>query len=526
MMPRQGTNQSRKIQEVEQALRMAASGRKTSFSIATNQAVAISPIGSASCGVAQVEITPGERIAMAGYSLARKVATDTRSPHFARALYVEDSVGNRAALCFLDLWSASRYLLYKTASMTSTGSSGIDHANLILAGTHTHAGPGRYFGNTLYDAIVQSQSGFYPPVADRLAELIGQCVNQAATSAVPARLGVWNFYSVGVSRNRSYPAFLENPEAASWNIEGPGQGAPTGLPDLSHYAIDPRIICLAAGSADTDELLGAFATFSCHATALGMDNDMYDPDWPRVASSVATQELATQSTNRPCVALSDSAGGDITPMQCDGKHGLALLQQVGEGVGCTIAEAAKCAIKNTADFRVDIRFTEFSPSPESGDFGCLEKITKHRRPWAIGAPTLGGATDGESILHAVVGDSMVGNLFDHRDSQFPKALGLGPIQDTLRDWFRLAPADVLPLHTLKIAGHQFVTIPREPTITTADRIEKAVKALTGVPSASIIGYAGDYSIVHLERELDFTLVILTVACRRDFSEVTRVEKIE
>jgi hypothetical protein len=189
-MPRQGTNQSRKIQEVEQALRMAASGRKTSFSIATNQAVAISPIGSASCGVAQVEITPGERIAMAGYSLARKVATDTRSPHFARALYVEDSVGNRAALCFLDLWSASRYLLYKTASMTSTGSSGIDHANLILAGTHTHAGPGRYFGNTLYDAIVQSQSGFYPPVADRLAELIGQCVNQAATSAVPARLGV------------------------------------------------------------------------------------------------------------------------------------------------------------------------------------------------------------------------------------------------------------------------------------------------------------------------------------------------
>ena len=34
------------------------------------------------------------------------------------------------------------------------------------------------------------------------------------------------------------------------------------------------------------------------------------------------------------------------------------------------------------------------------------------------------------------------------------------------------------------------------------------------------------SIVHLERELDFTLVILTVACRRDFSEVTRVEKIE
>jgi hypothetical protein len=34
------------------------------------------------------------------------------------------------------------------------------------------------------------------------------------------------------------------------------------------------------------------------------------------------------------------------------------------------------------------------------------------------------------------------------------------------------------------------------------------------------------SIVHLERELDFTLVILTVAYRSDFSELTRVEEIE
>ena len=34
------------------------------------------------------------------------------------------------------------------------------------------------------------------------------------------------------------------------------------------------------------------------------------------------------------------------------------------------------------------------------------------------------------------------------------------------------------------------------------------------------------SVVHLERELDFTLVILTVAYRSDFPEVTCVEEIE
>ena len=34
------------------------------------------------------------------------------------------------------------------------------------------------------------------------------------------------------------------------------------------------------------------------------------------------------------------------------------------------------------------------------------------------------------------------------------------------------------------------------------------------------------SVVHLERELDFTLVILTVAYRSNLSEVSRVEEIE
>jgi hypothetical protein len=46
---------------------------------------------------------------------------------------------------------------------------------------------------------------------------------------------------------------------------------------------------------------------------------------------------------------------------------------------------------------------------------------------------------------------------------------------------------------LKVAGHQFATFPGEPTITTAFRLEKALKAETGAASASIIGYAGDYS---------------------------------
>jgi neutral ceramidase len=488
---------SRKLRALEKMLVRAASRRNVSFGVKTNTAPAAVRTAIARCGVAEVDITPSDLIAMAGYSLAGKIAKGVRNPLFARALYLDDGAGNRAALCFLDLWCASRYLLYKAALYTSTGPSGIDAAHLLLAGTHTHAGPGRYFGNTLYDTIVSNDlTGFDAAVADGLAERIAQCVNQAAQSAVPARLGVASSSVWGVSRNRAYPAFLENKEASSWNVNGPGQGAPEDLPNVSHYAIDPRVFCLAAVAEDTNMLLGAFATFSCHATALGPDNDQYDPDWPGVACNLAAQELAGQSGSRPVVALADSAGADITPMQCDGEHGSDLVQRVGEAVGSTIVQAARQAAQNAAEFTVETHFTELSPSLESTDFGCLETpLNSSRRPWAVGAPAVGGATDGHSSLYPVaVGDSMISDVFfDHKDPQFPKSLGFGLIQDFLRAFFRLAPADFVPIHTLKVAGHQFATYPGEPTITTAYRLETALKASTGAGSASIIGYAGDYS---------------------------------
>jgi hypothetical protein len=174
---------------------------------------------------------------------------------------------------------ASRYLLLAAALQTLTGYSGLDASQLILAGTHTHAGPRRYFGNPLYDTVVSLDCGFDLKVAGFLAERIAQSVNQAAQSAVPARLGIATALVWYVSRNRAYPAFRENAEAAIWNIGGPAQGAPPDPPRSPILRIDPRVFCFAAVSEDTSpKLLGAFATFFCHATALGLGNNEYDPD--------------------------------------------------------------------------------------------------------------------------------------------------------------------------------------------------------------------------------------------------------
>jgi neutral ceramidase len=490
---------SRKLRALEKMFARASSGRRVTFQVTTGAPRAPERTGVARCGVAAVEITPSVPVAMAGYSLAGTTAKGVRHPLFARALYIDDGVGHTAALCFVDLWCASRYLLHQAAAYTSTGAAGIGPSQLILAGTHTHAGPGNYFGNTLYDTIVSSDvlSGFQKKTADALAAVIAKCVNQAALSAVPARLGVASAPVWYVSRNRAHPAFLENKEAATWNVDGPGQGAPPDLPNVSHFAIDPRVFCLAAVSQATNTLLGAFATFSCHATALGEKNDEIDSDWPGVACNLAAQALASPSGGQPVVALADSAGADITPMQCDGNHGDDLVQRAGQAVGRGIVQAARQAVQDAGAFTVEIHYAELSPSLETPVVACLEEALqspKSRHAWAIGAPAFGGATDGHSSLFPhVVQESMVSETFDHKDPQFPKSLGLPGVEAILQKLFRLEPADFVPIHTLKVAGHQFATYPGEPTITTAFRLERALKAATGAASASIIGYAGDYS---------------------------------
>ncbi len=487
---------SPKLRAIEKIFARASSRRRVTFEVKTGTAKTTKATGVPRCGVGVVPITPSLPIAMGGYSLASKTAHKVANPLFARALYMDDGAGHTAALCFLDLWCASRYLLHQAASLTAEA--GIAAPQLILAGTHTHAGPGNYFGNTLYDTIVSNDvSGFHQNTADALAAGIAQSVNQAALSAVPARLGVASAPVWGVSRNRAHAAFLENQEAATWNVDGPGQGAPVGLPDVSHFAIDPRVFCLAAVSQATNTLIGAFATFSCHATALGEENELIDPDWPGVACNLAAQTLADLSGGQPIVALADSAGADITPMQCDGTHGTPLAHEVGKAVGNGIVQATRQAVQNADAFTVEIRYTELSPSLETPDVACLEaKLPppKKRQAWVIGAPALGGAMDGHSSLFPLFAqESMVSADFDHKDPQFPKSLGVPGVEAILKAIFRLAPADFVPIHTLKVAGHQFATYPGEPTVTTAFRLERALKGAAGAASASIIGYAGDYS---------------------------------
>ena len=85
------------------------------------------------------------------------------------------------ALCFLDLHSASRYVLERTASFTA-GTLGLSVDRLIMAGTHTHTGPGQFYGNSLYDTFADGLPQG-PALATHVGNQVGLTIVEATNAA-------------------------------------------------------------------------------------------------------------------------------------------------------------------------------------------------------------------------------------------------------------------------------------------------------------------------------------------------------
>jgi len=448
------------------------------------------PDGAFRAGAAEADITPGTGVAMAGYSGLGRVARGAGDRLFARAVYLEDGRGERAAVCVLDLMSASRRLVDEVAALTGPAC-GIGADRLILAGTHTHHGPGHYFGDTLYGAFAQKRPGFDPDLTAGIARGAARAVEQAVRSARPARVGISTSRLWGVGKNASLPAFRRNPEASRWNHEGwPGAGAPPGLTP-EQRAVDPRLNAVAVLARETGRPMAVLGTFACHNTAGGVARDAYGPDWFGEAVLAARGLFREAGAGDPVVCLLASAGGDVNAL-CHGEpQGPALVRRVGQRVGRALFDAAGAACRAAREERLRVRCAELRWDRRFVD-GRAD--TELARAWCFGTPTLGGQEDGRSWLYraGLVRAAMTGRRFPPGDPQFPKRPALGRLQPALRRLLRLRLPPAAPLHTLELGDLVLATVPGEPTVTVGHRVGRVLCASTGASRAAVVGYAGDY----------------------------------
>src|SRR5881397_2196318 len=129
-------------------------------------------------GFARVDITPPPGVGLAGNGPEGAAARGYRLRLYARVLVLADGEGNRLALVVADFPLGSALLHRRVAALTArTDGIGVDR--LVIAATHTHAGPGHYFEAAAYNDQGSSVVGFDPLMLDSLTARIARAVHAA-----------------------------------------------------------------------------------------------------------------------------------------------------------------------------------------------------------------------------------------------------------------------------------------------------------------------------------------------------------
>src|ERR1044071_8356094 len=95
-------------------------------------------------GLARVDITPPPGVGLAGNGPEGRAARGYRAVLYARVLVLADGGGNRLAIVVADL-PLSSVLLHRRVAELTRRTDGIGADRLVIAATHTPAGPRPFF---------------------------------------------------------------------------------------------------------------------------------------------------------------------------------------------------------------------------------------------------------------------------------------------------------------------------------------------------------------------------------------------
>ncbi|MDR0714005.1 MAG: neutral/alkaline non-lysosomal ceramidase N-terminal domain-containing protein [Bacteroidales bacterium] len=257
-------------------------------------------------GVAETIITPDEYIWMAGYAARKRPAEGKIHDLWAKALALEDSLGNKAVLVTADILGFSKELSDKIRAQLKTDLN-LSEAQIILNASHTHSGP--VLTNALIDIYpidVNRDRGISAYTA-RLESQIVRLVSDAFRAAKPAELyagnGITRFQ---INRRNNREAIAEQqPE-----IKGPHDHA---VPVIKVTDKEGRIQAIVFG-------------YACHPTTL--DGYLWSGDYPGFA------QIELNKMYNGCTAMFfQGACGDLNPMPrrtvpVTKQHGLTLAAAV------------------------------------------------------------------------------------------------------------------------------------------------------------------------------------------------------
>jgi len=193
-------------------------------------------------GAAEVAFDLPAGVPIGGFARLSYRSEGVRDPTGARALVLAVP-GCKVALASAEILLVPEALEEAVlARVTDLGLTGV-----VLAATHTHAGPGGYWQHLLGERI--ATGGYDPRVRDAVAGAVAEAIRKAALALAPARVSVARGAAEDLARSRSGGA--EGGQLTVVRVDRP-DGAP----------------------------VAELAVFAAHATILGKANRRLSGDWP------------------------------------------------------------------------------------------------------------------------------------------------------------------------------------------------------------------------------------------------------
>lgn len=311
---------------------------------------------------------------------------------------------------------------------------------LVLAGNHTHSGPGRML---MADGALQLLAdSFFPEFYDGVIDAIADVVEAALADAAPAELG----HVVAQTSEAHSDRRCENDP----------------LPQLQESPDMPIVAVRREGRLDA-----IVASYGYHGTILGIDEHTLSGDM----GAVVEQRVAERFDHPVLVLFFNSWGADMAPGNPTIDPGATGAEQPSgydrmDALGRVVADVIEPAVASmTFTSEATIRARTYRVRLDREVIGYPDGVFRY--------PHGGVYCNGEGNCEAIA-----------------------PIAGLDRRCIPIAASDNLPKQTLFTAGQigplRFVTAPGEWTTALGARVLDRVREASG-QDAMMIGYANDYT---------------------------------
>ncbi|MDD5712408.1 MAG: neutral/alkaline non-lysosomal ceramidase N-terminal domain-containing protein [Smithellaceae bacterium] len=460
----------------------AAFKQTTHINIRNEQALPAVKSDTMLAGAAKTDVTPPPGMPMAGYSLWANYGKGFRTRLYARVLYLKPKAGRSVALVQCDLLTGSALLHHRIAELIAKDTDvGVD--GLLIAGTHTHSGPGAFFDNNFYNDGAANAPGFDPVYFDYLAQRIAAAVVSAYDGRKPAKIATGTTEIWGVTHNRSIEAYMADKNVSAQDP-----------PDIYH-AVNPVLYMIRVDAKDDAGRylpLAAISSFSIHGTAVPPANNLYNADV--FAYSEREVEWGIKDKYKtswePVHAAFNGTHGDCSPDYRADMQGFIEARRLGQTVG---RKALELFVSLDDKLKEDVPVRHLAKEIDLYKDRCLDGVCLCERPM-VGMSLTAGAEDGPSPVLDVLPWFREGSArwFFTGSCQGSKRIVAGPLQSLI-----LAKKDfphALFLQAVRIDDTLLVPLPFEVTLEAGRRFAAECRNQLGaeVGKVDVISCANGY----------------------------------